>query len=198
VLGRTVAPSGTTTRPARASRCGRAHARRGHHVCGALGAAWLVRPPRWPRCSGSGGTRTTGRWGARRASRGEAGLTGPTRRQRSDLKQLLGGVGLQWSTASFDGSYSTRVGWGVRRGRWPKVGAHCEGIEGGGREKRGWWWAVPILNGVRRWGMGQWGGPIRRELWRGPDVAVGRPGAGSQLGRVAVAPVRRSGACLLR
>jgi hypothetical protein len=46
--------------------------------------------------------------------------------------------------------------------------------------------------------MGQWGGAIRRELWRGPDVAVGRPGAGGQLGRVAVAPVRRSGACLLR
>jgi hypothetical protein len=44
---------------------------------------------------------------------------------------------------------------------------------GKGREKRARRWAVPVLNGVWRWGMGRRGGSTGRELRRGPGAAIG-------------------------
>jgi hypothetical protein len=76
------------------------------------GARPMMRSCRWaPEGGGSPGRRWA-RWG-------RAGLNGPVGRQRGGLQRWLGGDdGVRWSTVSFGGSCSTRVGHGVRRGWW--------------------------------------------------------------------------------
>jgi hypothetical protein len=51
-----------------------------------------------------------------------------------------------------------------------------KGREWGGREKEGRRRAVPVLNGVWRWGKGRRGGATRQALRRGPDTMVGSGG----------------------